>query len=160
PSAGSSTDAKNNNSLYVKVHDLTMTHFNHGPHVPVRGQGRSAWPRPARLSPGRYYERRLLAFLMSITLHQAANRSAASSKRLRSRSPLAADLRMRSASTIFGTIDCSSGVSLPHASSRTSFIVATVSGSKYEGSLPTMMYRSRWFRRPRTILLKTTTVRQ
>ena len=82
-----------------------------------------------------------LAFVF-VEAGQAAKLNAASRKRLRSRSPLAADLRMRSAIAVFGVRACISGLRLSHASSRTSRKVLTVSGSKDTDALAAMRYLS------------------
>ena len=71
--------------------------------------------------------------------------SAAANSRLRSRSPLAADMSMRSARTVFDTMARVSRPRLFHASSRTSLKMLTVSGSKRTGSLAAIKYLSRLF---------------
>jgi hypothetical protein len=55
-------------------------------------------------------------------------------RRFRSRSPRAADLRMRSASAVFCIVACSSGERQAQASSRVSLKRVTVSASKYAAS--------------------------
>src|SRR5262245_52520311 len=71
--------------------------------------------------------------------------NAASRKRLRSRSPLPANFRMRSASVVFCIVTCVSGGRQAQASSRISLSAVTVSGSNDTRSLSTIRYLSRLF---------------
>src|ERR1035441_7764147 len=69
----------------------------------------------------------------------ANSNSAASRKRAGSRSPSAADLRMRSANEVLSILACCSGRREDHAPSSVCLKRATVSRSKYTGSLPPMV---------------------
>jgi hypothetical protein len=104
--------------------------------------GPAAPSQECRSSPGNKHDaqgnRRTARKAALIYLRRNGN--AIASKRSRSRSPLAADLRMRSASAVFDIMARCSGLRLCQASSRTPSTILTLLRSSWTGSLVAMKY--------------------